>query len=211
MRLRMRPRFVLHVALPPEAVLARLREASWSGALPCRVTLLDGLAELAPRRVEKRVWSPYLKLVVDPAEVPPDAQMSQAQAPDAQVPDAPQAPDALQAPLRAPQPQQAAARLDGRFGPNANLWTFFVALYAIAGILGGIALLWAYSQTLLGNAPTALWGTLAAAIMALLVWIAAQVGQHCAEGQMQMLYDAVHDTVADALLDGDEPPTPAAG
>lgn len=164
MSLRMRPRFTATVALSPGEVLERFRVAAAVGRLPCRVDVMEGLAELSPRRRDQHVWSPYLKLVVDPQ--PGDA---------------------------------GASRLDGRFGPNPSLWTFFVALYAVSFICGGVALLWAYSQHILDRPPVALWGTAAAAVVAALVWGASQVGQRFAQAQMAMIHRTVHDVLGDEL------------
>lgn len=164
MSLRMRPRFTATVVLPPGEVLDRFRAAASTGRLPCRVDVMEGLAELSPRRRDQHVWSPYLKLVVDP--VPGD---------------------------------DTVAHLDGRYGPNASLWTFFVALYAVAFICGGVALLWAYSQHILDRPPVALWGTGAAVAMAGAVWTAGQVGQRFAQEQMDLIHRTVHEVIGDAI------------
>lgn len=166
----MRPRFERSVRLSPEEVLARFREASAARRLPCRVNVMVGLAEFSPRRDEHRVWSPYLKLVVNPD----------------------------------PDGREDHAVLDGRFGPNGSLWTFFMGLYAVAFVSGSVALLWAWAQLLMEQRPLAFLFVVLSAVLAGLVWGAGQVGQRLADGQMRMLHDAVMAELAD-VVEGGEP------
>lgn len=87
--------------------------------------------------------------------------------------------------------------LDGRFGPNGSLWTFFMGLYAVAFVSGSVALLWGWAQLTMDERPMAFAFVGVSAVLALLVWGAGQVGQRLANEQMRMLHDAVVEELAD--------------
>jgi hypothetical protein len=81
-------------------------------------------------------------------------------------------------------PKGAGVMITGRFGPHPNLWTFFVALYAMwsFGAIG--ALVFGYSQWTLGHPPNALWGVPFAALLALGQYVGSIVGQRLGRRQM---------------------------
>lgn len=75
----------------------------------------------------------------------------------------------------------------GKYGPGPDVWTFFVALYAlcffsvIAGVIGGL------SQQLLGRAPHAYLGVVVGLAGAACVYCAALVGRGAARKQVGAL------------------------
>lgn len=77
------------------------------------------------------------------------------------------------------------AELDGRFGPNVNVWTMFMAAYAILGLSGSVGLLIGSSQWMLGHAPTGVYYALACLLGVCVVYGIAMVGQNIAGEQMR--------------------------
>ena len=75
----------------------------------------------------------------------------------------------------------------GLFGPRPELWTFFVALYAVIGFCGLTGLLFGFSQWSLGLSPYALWVVPTAAALGLGVYLTALSGQKMAQEQMLLL------------------------
>jgi hypothetical protein len=65
----------------------------------------------------------------------------------------------------------------GRVGPQPQVWTLLVALYAIVGISSGFAMFFAFSQWLLGQPLSALWALPLGIALAALVYGSAWIGQ----------------------------------
>ena len=90
----------------------------------------------------------------------------------------------------------------GRYGPNPDIWTFFVALYALcffATFAGGLG---ALIQRLAGEAPTFWVGVPVGLAGALLVYVAALIGRNAARDQVAELgrffESCIEDTVSRA-------------
>ena len=82
---------------------------------------------------------------------------------------------------------ETGSRLHGRFGPHPEVWTLFVFLYAIVGVLVLVGAGLGYSQWLLGRA---LWGFLlipAAGLLAVALYVASRLGQKLGRAQMSDL------------------------
>lgn len=83
--------------------------------------------------------------------------------------------------------------LRGKFGPDGQIWTMFMAGYACAGMLamgGGVVL---SSQMMLeGQSRWGLWLVLVGGALALFVYLASQVGQRLAEPQMKHIDALIH-------------------
>ncbi len=65
----------------------------------------------------------------------------------------------------------------GRLGPQPQVWTMLVALYAIVGISSGFAMFFAFSQWLLDQPLWALWALPLGLALASLVYGSAWIGQ----------------------------------
>ena len=84
-----------------------------------------------------------------------------------------------------PHPQGTLIR--GRFGPHPSIWTFFMAMYAIAGFLVTIGAVVGLSQWSLDLGPTGFWGIVAGILMAGITYAVALMGQGLAQEQMHQL------------------------
>jgi hypothetical protein len=98
-------------------------------------------------------------------------------------------------------PRERHSALRGKFGPNINVWTMFVAAYAVLFVVGSVGLFIATSQLQLGQPPSGLWLTGACLFVATLVWMAGKLGQRWAYDQMVLIHQFVHELFADVVAD----------
>jgi hypothetical protein len=75
----------------------------------------------------------------------------------------------------------------GRYGPNPDIWTFFVALYALCFFSAFAGTLGAWAQWLAGEAPSWWVGIPVGMLGAVCVYLAAMVGRHAAREQVSEL------------------------
>lgn len=77
--------------------------------------------------------------------------------------------------------------LRGRFGPNASVWTMFVAAYTVLGLSGGIGLIVASSQWSIQQPATGLYVTVLTALLAVVVYVVGKVGEKLAQEDMERI------------------------
>jgi hypothetical protein len=85
--------------------------------------------------------------------------------------------------------------LRGLFAPQPDVWTFFVALYAVIGLLGFAGLLFGLVQWWLGTTPVALWSVPAALVLGGAVYALALAGQRLSQAQIVQLRAFLDDAV----------------
>ncbi len=78
-------------------------------------------------------------------------------------------------------------RLSARFGPHPHVWTMYTAVYFILGIFGLLSGAYGYSQTTLGQPPTALWAIPGLVALAALTYGVPFIGQGLGFDQMYQL------------------------
>lgn len=94
--------------------------------------------------------------------------------------------------------------LHGRFSPHPNVWTGFMAVFAILGMLGLAGVMYGFAQITVGERPWALLaGPVAAALIAF-VYGAAFIGQGLSAEEMYALRSWV-DRIVCELEPGREP------
>lgn len=91
--------------------------------------------------------------------------------------------------------------LRGTFGPNINVWTMFVAAYAVLSLVGAVGLFIATSQLQIGQSPSGVWLSAACLLLSALVWTAGKLGQRWAHDQMVQIHRFVHELFADAVAE----------
>ena len=79
------------------------------------------------------------------------------------------------------------AHLHCRLQPAPEVWTFFLALYAVSGIAFMSAAFYGYSQWTIDKTPWAALGMPIAALMALGLYLGALAGQRMGHDQMDIL------------------------
>lgn len=92
-------------------------------------------------------------------------------------------------------PHADGTELFGRFSPHPSLWTAYALTYLALATVAFLSTMFALSQLMMNARPTAAWGVLACAVVAVLMWWASQVGQRLAAAEMQTLRNAVDHAV----------------
>jgi hypothetical protein len=86
----------------------------------------------------------------------------------------------------------------GRYGPNPDVWTFFVAIYALCSFSILAAIMGSASQWLAGVAISAWIGIPVGLMGAVLVYATALVGRHLAREQVAVLETFLHECLSRA-------------
>jgi uncharacterized membrane protein (DUF485 family) len=92
------------------------------------------------------------------------------------------------------------ALVDGRFGPNPNLWTLFLAAYVFFLMIGFAGLMIGTSQWGLGQTPTGLSLLLVGGIGFVGVFVISRIGQRLADEQMDRLGRFVRHRFEDVMI-----------
>lgn len=77
--------------------------------------------------------------------------------------------------------------LRGHFGPNPNVWTMFLAMYAAVIFSTIFTAMYACSQLMIGETPWAFWSLPIAAVLVGIIYSIALMGQGLAQEQMHEL------------------------
>ncbi len=88
--------------------------------------------------------------------------------------------------------------LHGRFSPRPNVWTGFMALFFILGMLGLIGLVYGLAQLTLGGSPWAVWAAPVSIALIAFIYGAAFIGQGLSSEQMYELRSFVDAAVRDS-------------
>lgn len=94
--------------------------------------------------------------------------------------------------------------LHGRFSPHPNVWTGFMAVFAILGLLGLAGVMYGFAQITVDETPWALLAGPAAAALIAFVYGAAFIGQGLSADEMYTLRSWVDRLVCE-LEPGREP------
>ena len=93
------------------------------------------------------------------------------------------------------QPDDQRTRIHARFHPHPNVWTGYMLGYLGVGTATTFAAIFGFVQLTLGHTPWALWIAAIGILAALVMWLAARVGQGLAQEQMEILDTAVRKAV----------------
>ncbi len=85
--------------------------------------------------------------------------------------------------------------MKGRFHPHPNVWTGFMALFGILGLLGVAGLMYGFAQMTVHETPWALWAGPAAAALIAFVYGAAFIGQGLSAEEMHEMRSFVEGLV----------------
>lgn len=94
-------------------------------------------------------------------------------------------------------------RFDGKFTPHPNVWTFFLALYALAVLLGVGAGIFTLVQRSLGESPWGLWLVAAAVLIGGGATVAAWLGPGLGAEDMVAMAQFVEKSVSEVERDLD--------
>lgn len=96
------------------------------------------------------------------------------------------------------------ALLRGRLGPHPDVWTLFLAGYAVSIFAGVGGTMYGLAQLTLGEPPGALLAAPAAAAMVGLIYLAAGLGQRLGAGQVAILQRFLSEALGVALEPADQ-------
>ena len=91
-------------------------------------------------------------------------------------------------------------RIVGLFGPRPVVWMLFMGFYIAAIFLMFVGLMWGGAQWSLGMSPTGFWFTAIGAVIFLIAYSAALIGQKLSEEQMQALQMFVETVVKPHII-----------
>ncbi|WP_221030549.1 hypothetical protein [Actomonas aquatica] len=86
----------------------------------------------------------------------------------------------------------------GVYGPELEVWAFFIYGYVMCGLLGMFAAIYGCAQLFIGQSPWGLWVTGGMALIAVGLYLVAQLGQKLASCQTLRLHQAYHQAVGTA-------------
>lgn len=157
--LTLQPTFVVDIALPPDELMPRMRQVCEGEEFRDRVETAGNCIEFRIDKVDQRFWSPHLSVMVS--------------AGDAEGHQNPTGPDH--------------SKLFCRFSPRPEIWTMFMAIYAV--IIGVIFIcsVYGYVQWILGDSPLALLVVPLGVCTILLMHAGSKVGQKLSTDQMHIL------------------------
>ncbi len=85
---------------------------------------------------------------------------------------------------------EGGTRIEGIYGPEIEVWTMFLYGYLITGLLGTFSGIYGGAQLVIDEAPWAFYVTGSMAILACLLYLAAQLGQKLGAWQTFQLHQA---------------------
>jgi len=87
-------------------------------------------------------------------------------------------------------------RIEGIYGPECEVWSIFLYGYMLTGLLGTFAAILGAAQLIVKTHPWGFWIAGAMALVALLLYIGAQLGQKFGVWQTFRLHQAYENAVA---------------
>jgi hypothetical protein len=100
------------------------------------------------------------------------------------------------------EPSDGGSVLRGHFGPNANVWTMFMACYGFVTLSAITALFYGVSQLIVREPPWALWSLPIALVLIVLIYVAAGIGQRLGRDQVGVLESFLERTAQAERPDG---------
>jgi hypothetical protein len=85
----------------------------------------------------------------------------------------------------------------GMYGPNSNVWTFFMFLYGAVGFMFLLGMFFGVPRYMLGLTSNLLWLMPAALILFIMIFIMAKIGQNLGNDQREILRDYLIDALGD--------------
>ncbi len=90
-------------------------------------------------------------------------------------------------------------RIEGTYGPNANMWSSFLYGYLLVGSLGLFSGIFGFCQAKLGMQPWGLWIFGVMLAVAVGMYVLAQMGQKLGARQMFLLHSIYEDAMGETV------------
>jgi hypothetical protein len=87
------------------------------------------------------------------------------------------------------------ARIEGTYGPNANVWGLFLYGYLLIGTMGIFVGVFGFAQWMIGMQPWGLWILGGLMVLAAALYLTAQFGQKLGARQMFMIHQAYESAI----------------
>lgn len=91
--------------------------------------------------------------------------------------------------------------LYGKYGPNVNVWSMFLAAYAALFIGAAVGFFLGTSQMQLDQPLTGFWLTLGCTVGAVVVYVVGRIGRSLAHPQMMMFHGCVERVFGEHIID----------
>lgn len=175
---RMRPGFTLAATCPGAEVSEALRSRLSIQGSGIEGELSNRHAFLRVREADRRFWSPYLEITIDPGD---------------------------EGGSRRDEPERT-AQLRGTFSPKPEIWTGIVFSIGTLVVISTISLFFGVAQLVLGQTPWVWVVPFVALLLAVGIWTAGLVGQGLAADEMYRLRAFVDSCVEEAEARQKSPP-----
>lgn len=91
--------------------------------------------------------------------------------------------------------ETGATRISGTYGPEIEVWSVFLYGYLVSGMLGTFSGILGTAQLLLGQRPWGAWVCTGMVLLALLLYLGAQLGQKLGARQTFQLHQAYESAI----------------
>ena len=95
------------------------------------------------------------------------------------------------------EPEENGTLIRGLYGPAPSVWTIWTLGYGALGVLSTFAAIFGFVQVNLGKPAPILWSLVIFAIVGLVLYISAQMGQKLGAGQTFELHHFYENTIGD--------------
>ena len=89
--------------------------------------------------------------------------------------------------------------LTGKYGPHQNVWTLFVTLYALGGVILMVTLLFGLARWSIGMSAKILWAVPIVSILLITLYLMSQFGQKLGAEQTFQLHNAFQELVGEKI------------
>ncbi|KAA1257787.1 hypothetical protein LF1_02770 [Rubripirellula obstinata] len=185
--LTMQPTFVIELKVSPEIAIPKLRAAIATEELREYSQAAGSCLDYLVDTEQRRFWSPHLSVQISET-VEPDREPNDREPNDGEPNDS--------------EPQTS--ELHCRFSPRPEIWTMFMAIYAVIIALIFISAIYSYVQWFMGDTPWALAIVPLGMLLIAGLHIASLTGQRLSSDQMQMLRDRLLRTITLAFGSDDQ-------
>ena len=183
--LTMQPTFVIELAVPPKVAIEKLRVAIATEGLRDHAQSAGSCLDFLVETDQRRFWSPHLSVQV--SEIMPNESSGSTKSPKPT--------GLLSENASGDTDDEVHSELYCRFSPRPEIWTMFMAIYAVIIAAAFVGAIHGYVQWFMGAAP---WSLVIVPLGILLIaglHTASLVGQRLSIDQMQTLRGRLAESI----------------
>ena len=167
----LQPKFVVKLAVPPETVVAKLRRSIREEAFCDHAKFAGNCFDFHVEADARRFWSPHLSVQISGL-----AASGERAKYDGSIP-------------------EDHSELFCRFSPRPEIWTMFMAIYAMILGLTFMGTIFAYVQWHMGDRPWAILCIPIGTVIITCLHVASLIGQRLSADQMKILTDRLQRSI----------------